>query len=48
MFVLSLKIVVTACFFGLNVDFVVDNLNNRVKLRNFFNIDEPMEITYIN
>jgi hypothetical protein len=48
MFVLSLKIIFTGMFFDLNTNFIINNLNNNKKLRNFFNIEEIPETTYIN
>jgi hypothetical protein len=47
MFVLCLKIMFTAMFFGLDIKFIVNDLKNLEKLRNFFNIEEVPEPSYI-
>jgi hypothetical protein len=47
MFVLCLKIMFTGMFFDLNIDFIVNDLKNSEKLRNFFNIEEIPETLYI-
>ncbi len=48
MFVLSIKIMFLGMFFNLNINFIVNELENSEKLRNFFNIEEIPETSYIN
>ena len=47
MFVLCLKIMFTGMFFGLDINFIVNDLKNLEKLRKFFNIEEVPETPYI-
>jgi len=47
MFVLCLKIMFTGMFFGLDINFIVNDLKNIEKLRKFFNIEEVPESSYI-
>jgi hypothetical protein len=47
MFVLCLKIMFTGMFFGLDINFIVNDLKNLEKLRKFFKIEEVPESSYI-
>lgn len=47
MFVLTLKIIFTSIFFGLDVNFVVNELKNSFELRKFFNIREVPETSQV-
>ena len=47
MFVLCLKIMFTGMFFGLDINFIVNDLKKLEKLRKFFNIEEVPESSYI-
>ena len=47
MFVLTLKILFTSIFFGLDVNFVVNELKNSSELRKFFNINEVPETSQV-
>jgi hypothetical protein len=47
MFILCLKIMFTGMFFGLDINFIVEDLKNLEKLRKFFNIEEVPESSYI-
>jgi hypothetical protein len=47
MFVLCLKIMFIGMFFGLDINFIVNDLKNLEKLRKFFDIEEVPETSYI-